>query len=104
MKLRHTPFGETCFSTEKEDTRFRRWVLSQAKGTWQKKVARNLLRKGYVVAHEASGQSRIGSSTYKSLDGLMNRVEFAIAGLRPYRLAYCKVGPNGGMGYAIKII
>jgi hypothetical protein len=97
-----TPHGEECIVLA-IDSEFGNKIYAQARGSWQRNVAINLCKQGYVIGYLADGKLRGNAKKYQghyqeSLSHLMLRIANALDGSK-YSLISGSVGPNGAFGY-----
>lgn len=103
MKTKKTPYGEDCIAVDHE-SRFGELITSQAHGSWQREVVRNLCDQGYIVGYLATGLLKGNARKYnshyaRSLENLMRRVTESVHMNSPYNIVSGSVGPKGAFGY-----
>lgn len=95
-----TPLGEPCI---KANPGLAAIISSQARGSFQRRVAENLISDGWVVAYLADGKPIRGKAkAYKgryeaSVRNVMNRINDMLPGR--YHIESGPVGVKGGYGY-----
>jgi len=97
-----TPFGDDCI---RANGPLHDLIWQQARGDFQRDVARNLAANGFVIGYLAQGWKPRGkalqyNSKYeKSLHNFAERVNEKLPGR--YHLEYGQVGPKGAWGYRL---
>jgi len=101
-----TPYGDDCIAFEKNG-RMSKLVMDQARGSWQRSVCQSLIRDGYIIGYQATGDSLKGKAkNYQtkyqtSLYNLMHRINRTMQNESEYCLIHDRVGPKGAYGYYI---
>jgi hypothetical protein len=102
--MTQTPHGDECVAFNATSP-IVPIIINQARGSWQREVAANLIRNGYVIGYLATGSKLRGKAkSYntgyeRSLSHLMERTRIAVHQSSPYRLLDGPVGPKGAFGY-----